>query len=93
MASVRVHWDVENCCVPRGASVIQVCGRIRDCVIGNMGCINAFYVYLDVGKAPAKLRQPGARKSQGAERLEVRGVRGGAREREPRRSHVGAASV
>ena len=56
MASVSVHWDVENCCVPRGASVIQVCGRIRDCVIGNMGCINAFYVYLDVGKAPAKLR-------------------------------------
>ena len=57
MRCVSVHWDLENMAVPRGASVIQVCNRIRDAVMGTMGEINAFYAYLDVGSAPRKLRQ------------------------------------
>ena len=55
--SVSVHWDLENVAVPRGASTIQVVHRIREAVMGEMGEIQAFYAYLDVAKAPARLRQ------------------------------------
>ena len=42
--------------IPNGARTIQVVGRIRDAVIAQMGTISAFYVYLDVFKTAAPLR-------------------------------------